>query len=174
MTQEYKELLIGCGNSRAKRFDTLETKDWKGLVTLDMDETCQPDIVHNLNKLGYPFQDNEFDSIHAYDVLEHCGSQGDFRFFFAQFTELWRILKPNGLLCATVPKWDKLWALADPGHTRIINHGTLAFLSQLSYKNQIGKTQMTDYRCIYKSDFRVTLSEYTNDDSFIFILKAIK
>ena len=168
-----KELLIGCGNSRKKFFDTCGSKEWQNLVTLDMDNACSPDILWNLNEIPYPLPDNELDSIHGYDVLEHCGQQGDIEFFFNQFAEFWRILKPGGRLCATVPHWASEWALGDPGHTRIINAGTLVFLSQEEYKKQVGTTQMTDYRSIWRGDFIVELAEYQKD-KFIFILKAIK
>ena len=66
-----------------------------------------------------------------------------------------------------------MWAWGDPGHTRVINEGTLVLLSQKEYKKQVGKTQMTDYRHLYKMDFDIELAEY-NEDKFCFALKAIK
>jgi len=98
------QLLIGCGNNCDKKITFSEiSKEWKELVTLDIDEDTNPDVVHDLNAMPYPFEDNTFDEIHAYEVLEHCGKQGDWRFFFDQFSELWRILKTGGYYCATVP-----------------------------------------------------------------------
>jgi len=35
-------------------------------------------------------------------VLEHIAAQGDFEHFFQQFSDFWRILKPDGLFCAAV------------------------------------------------------------------------
>ena len=64
-----------------------------------------------------------------------------------------------------------MWAFGDPGHTRVINDGSLIFLSQREYSNQVGNTQMTDYRHIYKADFSIEMAEY-NKDKFLFILKA--
>jgi len=148
-------------------------REWKNLITLDIDPKCNPDIPHDLNDLPYPFRDNEFNEIHAYEVLEHCGTQGDWKYFFNQFSEFWRILKPDGMFFATVPQWNALWAFGDPGHTRIINQGTLVFLSQKEYEKQIGKTAMTDYRYVYRADFDIELSE-TNKGTFIFALKARK
>ena len=117
------ELLIGCGNSREKRvYDNIIVKpEWNELVTLDIDPMCNPDVTHDLDVLPYPFEDNTFDEIHAYEVLEHCGHQGDWIFFFQQFTELWRILKPKGVLVGSCPNWDSPWAWGDPGHRRIIS-----------------------------------------------------
>jgi len=107
--------------------------------------------------------------------LEHTGAQGDWRFFFAQFSEFYRILKADGLLFATVPAWTGVWAWGDPGHRRVINEGTLVFLSQREYREQVGVTPMTDFRHWYKADFETVahVMDETNY-TFKFILKALK
>jgi SAM-dependent methyltransferase len=121
-----------------------------------------------------PFDDNEFDEVHAYSVLEHCGTQGDFRFFFAQFEDFWRILKPNGLFIGIVPAWNGEWAWADPGHRRVITRESLIFLDQREYK-QVGKTAMCDYRWCYKGDFRSIDMQFSSDGmNFMFVLQAKK
>lgn len=168
------ELLLGCGNDRRKKVSFKEIpKDWTRLVTLDIDEGVKPDVVHDLSELPLPFGDDVFDEIHAYEVLEHCGRQGDWKFFFDQFAEFHRIMKPGGYFIATVPMWDSVWAWGDPGHTRVINSGSLVFLSQKEYKQQIGKTAMTDYRPWYKADFDITSMQEVGD-TFAFVLQAVK
>ncbi len=170
----YRELLIGAGNNRAKKVKIRTMPhEWQGLTTLDIDEGTNPDVVHNLNVMPLPFDDNSFDEIHAYEVLEHCGTQGDWKFFFAQFEEFWRVLKPGGLFCASCPDYKSVWAWADPGHTRVISHGSLVFLNQEEYAAQVGKTAMTDYRPWYKGNFR-TLAQTTEGDTFGFVLEAVK
>jgi SAM-dependent methyltransferase len=113
--------------------------------------------VHDLNVLPLPFADNSFNEIHASDVLEHTGQQGDWRFFFAQFSEFWRILKPGGYFIGTCPKWDSPWAWSDPGHSRLISHLSLIFLDQENYRS-IGSNPMTDYRHVYKANFRTMVT----------------
>lgn len=169
------ELLIGSGHSRKKKITFPEIPvEWSELVTLDIDSAVGPDIVHDLNNIPYPFDDNMFDEIHAYEVLEHCGRQGDWRFFFNQFEEFWRILKPGGFLIGTCPQWDSVWAWSDPGHTRIISPESMIFLDQSEYE-QCGRTAMTDYRDWYKGDFeRYAIDTQSSDDSFGFVLKARK
>lgn len=117
--------------------------------------------------------DNYFDELHAYEVLEHIGQQGNYRLFFDQFSEFWRILKPGGFLFATVPSWASEWAWGDPSHTRVITSGTLSFLSQEQYKKQVGVTPMSDFRHIYKADF-LTAFVQENSDHLLFVLQAIK
>lgn len=184
------ELLLGCGAKRDKRIQS--DKPWKDLVTLDINPDHKPDYIFDLSKIGelafpnretvyrganfiqgLPFENDKFYEIHAYEVLEHIGQQGDYKKFFAQFSDFWRILKPGGLICATVPSWNNMWAFGDPSHTRVINEGTLIFLSQQEYKNQVGITAMSDFRYIYKADFDIRMS-YHRDGTFYFILEAIK
>ena len=164
------ELILGAGSSPEKRVNINNNKDWIDPVRLDINESCNPDVIHDLNNIALPFENETFDEIHAYEVLEHCGTQGDFVFFFSQFEEFHRILKPGGHILATVPAWDSVWAWGDPGHTRVINEGTLLFLDQDIYKKEIGVTSLSDYRDSYAADFKVKHTEYKND-TFIFVLE---
>ena len=170
---EYRELLIGCGNARKKvvAFDKID-REWSNLTTLDVDQSCKPDVVHDLNVLPLPFLDNSFDELHAYEVLEHCGRQGDWKFFLDQFGEFYRILKPGAFLIATCPMWDSPWAWGDPGHTRVITKNSLIFLNREEY-SQIGQTAMTDYRPWLKCDFE-TVAVQENEHQMAFVLRARK
>ena len=164
MSDDYKELLIGCGHSRKKRMGYFDRQEFANLTTLDMNQEVNPDVVWNLENLPYPFSDNEFNEIHAYHVLEHMGRQGDWQFFFDQFYEFWRILKPKGIMCIAVPLWNHIWTWGDPGHTRILGPGCFAYLSQKEYSDRLPDSEyMTDYRFIWKGDFDVLLSESVGD-----------
>lgn len=144
------------------------------MTTLDVNPDCEPDILWDLDKLPYaPLRDGYYDEIHAYEVLEHCGAQGDFRFFFAQFSEFWRILKNGGSLCATVPDVGSVWAWGDPGHRRVIQVESLIFLDQAEYAKQVGHTPMSDYRYWYKADFKVDFT-FKEGRTFYFRLVARK
>jgi len=168
------ELLIGCGNDRKKKVTFKEIpEEWTQLTTLDIDPTIDCDVHHDLNNLPLPFDDNQFNEIHAYEVLEHCGQQGDWQFFFNQFYEFWRILKPGGFLIGSCPMWDSPWAWGDPGHRRIISAESLIYLSQEQYEKQVGKNAMTDYRGWWKGDFELFAKQEDND-TLGFVLKVIK
>lgn len=168
-----RELLVGCGIRRDKLFRFGEKEGWSDLVTLDINTDHKPDVVHDLMKLPYPFEDNEFDEIHAYEVLEHTGNQGDYKFFFNQFSEFWRILKPGGFLAGTCPMSSSPWAWGDPSHTRIVQKENFVFLSQNFYIQEVGKTPASNFRYLYKADFDFVFSEEANH-VFQFVLKAIK
>ena len=166
------EILIGAGSSKIKKIH-INKPNWSNLITLDINADHNPDIIHNLEDIPLPFLDNSADEIHAYEVLEHTGSQGDYKFFFNQFNDFYRILKPNGLLIGTCPLHNQIWAWGDPSHKRVIQKETFHFLNQTNYTNEIGKTSMSDFRYIYKSDFN--LIHYREHKLiFEFILQVIK
>ena len=167
------ELLLGCGRDRTKRIIANGVKNWKDLVTLDCNPDHKPDILWDLERFPYPLASDFYDEIHAYEVLEHTGRQGDYHFFFRQFSELWRIMKPGGLLVATVPSYKSMWAWGDPSHTRVLTSGSLTFLSQLEYKKGVGHTTMSDFRHLYKADFE-PWSVVEDSNTFLFVLAAIK
>ena len=147
-----RQLLLGAGNSRVKKMvhELTPDKEFNPLLTtLDIDPNCGADYVHNLDRFPYPFKGESFHEIHAYEVLEHCGSQGDEKFFFAQFNEFWRILKPGGVFCGSVPDWKGIWAFGDPGHKRVLPPTVFNFLDE-SFYEQVGKTACADYRYLIK------------------------
>lgn len=181
----FRDLLLGCGARRHRILGA--PRPWGELVTLDVNPDHKPDVLFNLEALGdhcraalgertwLPFENDDFDEIHAYEVLEHIGRQGDFRKFFTQFSEFWRVLKPGGLLCATVPDFRSEWAWGDPSHSRVITAGTLVFLSQRAYVEQVGKTPMSDFRNVYQADFDAVRIEYPDkSEQLHFELRAVK
>lgn len=167
------ELLLGCGSTRDKRLFPTGERVFRDLTTIDHVKTHHPTHVHDLNVVPWPVDSNAFDEVHAYEVLEHLGGLGDERSFFSHFTEIWRVLKPGGYLCATVPAWDSMWAFGDPSHRRVISPGSLVFLDQAQYVKQVGKTSMSDFRAIYKADF-TSVFQKSFGGTFQFILQAIK
>lgn len=169
------ELLLGCGCRKERLIAYDDRTEWTELVTLDMNAEHKPDVVWDITKRPLPFADNTFDEIHAYDVLEHLSQQGDWRGFFEEWSEWYRLLKPDGVLCGISPRWDSAWAWGDPGHTRIVGAESMTYLNQAEYTNQVGKTPMTDYRFVWKGDFVAAhMAVDANFPAFIYVMKAIK
>lgn len=189
---EYRELLLGAGRSRVKRYNALpgHPRSWVGTpVTVDINPSTDPDIWCDLNNTPWYgiargetefriFEDDYWDEIHAYQVMEHLGQQGDAISFFNHFRELWRVLKPGGYLVADVPSRysGALWG--DPSHRRAIVLESLSFLDQSEYVRQIDcperqRTSMSDFRHVYQADFKL-IDQADNRKEFAFVLQAVK
>jgi hypothetical protein len=177
-----KILILGGGTTTTKRLDfmsltfyTEKNYEPADITTVDVNSACSPTFVHDLNKwpwpVNEPYEKHEFDEVHAYEILEHLGKQGDIASFFETFREIWRALKPDGLLFASCPSFKSLWAWGDPGHTRIINAGSLVFLCKSEYAKQLGKTSMTDYRHLLMGDWKI-VNQKDDGESFRFVMKA--
>jgi len=170
---ERKVLLLGAGSSKLLSVPTPLMAHVPKLTTLDIEPSHKPDVVWDLNKLPWPFEDNSFDEVHAYEVLEHLGQQGDAASFFAHFWEIYRLLRPLGYCAGSVPQWDSMWAWGDPSHRRVINEGTFTYLDRTKYKDQIGVTTMTDFRSMWAGDFEADALE-RNAERLWFRLQAHK
>lgn len=177
-----RELLMGCGtNHRKKLALPTDSRDWDGLVTLDYCREYRPDVVSDLASGSLPFCSDAFDTLSAYEVLEHLGERGDYALLFRQFSDYWRVLKSDGLLYATVPCWKSLWAWGDPGHRRVINEGTLTFLSQPNYDAPgVMMTPAVDYRRHFAGDFNIVAMGHSAEGAshdtcnYWFVLQAVK
>lgn len=150
-----KQLIIGCGSSPKRQLGKDGESGYRDdVVRLDIEAAHNPTVVWDLENLPLPFADDSFDEIHAYHVMEHVGRQGDWRFFFAQWMDFWRILKPGGEVYIISPRHDDVWTWGDPGHTRVLCYEQMVFLHQPNYA-QVGDTAMTDYRAVFTGDFDV-------------------
>ncbi|MCK5726261.1 MAG: methyltransferase domain-containing protein [Thiotrichaceae bacterium] len=170
---QINELLIGCGSEHSKRISIDNNYNWTNLLTLDINADHNPSLVWDLRELPLPFEESTFDEIHAYEVLEHLGQQGDYEKFFLQFSEFYRLLKPSGFLIGTCPSRVSPWAWGDPSHTRIVQKENFVFLDQNEYTRQVGVTPMSDFRYLYKDDFSLHFFE-EDEHQIRFALQAIK
>jgi predicted SAM-dependent methyltransferase len=100
---------------------------------------------------GSPFNSDSIDYIYAAHLIEHIPHEAkisnliplgwkrdygamveDYDGFFVFFNEVWRILKPNGLIHIRVPFGVNYDALCDPTHTRRIVPGSFSYLTDPS------------------------------------------
>lgn len=177
------ELLLGAGRDHRKKISWPLSVggEWSDLTTVDFNPDHKPDFVFNLASWAHWFITADhwemptdcYDEIHAYDVMEHIGQQGDFLKFFHDFSQAWRALKPNGIFFGISPHHTSPWAWGDPGHTRVMSEQCITFLSQPNYAG-VGKTSMSDYRRWYKADFEPLYLGIGPDKQFVYILQAIK
>jgi SAM-dependent methyltransferase len=85
----------------------------------------------NLSLQPIPHPDSSFDSISAYDFLEHVprilptpdGLATRFP-FIELMDEIWRVLRPDGRFYALTPCYPRAEAFQDPTHVNFITHKT--------------------------------------------------
>jgi len=120
-------LNIGCGKTRIP-----------GSIGVDRIKIGNyVDVVHDLDRIPYPFSDNFADEIHLYHVLEHLHDP------LKKLEELHRILKLGGMLYVRVPHFSSMGAFTDLTHKRPFgffsfdcfeNNNYQHFYTNVSYK----------------------------------------
>lgn len=91
---------LGCGSK-------IRSKD---ILRVDINPSLQPDILHDLNSLPYPFADGEFEVIYCIDALEHLDN------IVKVMEEINRIAKPLAIVYITVPHFSCSNSYTDPTH----------------------------------------------------------
>lgn len=98
----YLALNLGCGKTKIPNTIGVDATQISGCV----------DLIHDLEKLPYPFKNNSVDEIHFYHVLEHLENP------LKKLEEIHRILKSGGKLYIRVPHFSSMGAFTDITHVR--------------------------------------------------------
>jgi SAM-dependent methyltransferase len=113
-------LNLGCG--RKHRPDA---------INLDITSDTGPDVVHNLNDVPWPFPDNRFSEVQAFDVLEHLNDM------IAAMEQIHRVCRNGAVVKVTVPHFSCANAFTDPTHRR--------FFSWFSFHYFTGENDLSFY-----------------------------
>ena len=124
-----KHLDLGCGDHARNPYNASE------LFGVDLSlGTREPDEhfkICNLVCEPIPFGDSYFNSVSAFDVIEHIPRQSvdhERKIIVNPFVELMneihRVLQPNGLFYASTPAFPSPEVFQDPTHVNIITEGT--------------------------------------------------
>ncbi|QLJ53451.1 MAG: hypothetical protein Sv326_1276 [Candidatus Fermentimicrarchaeum limneticum] len=109
-----KILELGCGNYKGKGCP------YKGeVIGVDIDSNSQADVVWDLEKFPYPFQDNEFDAVYSHHCLEHLEDT------VAVMNEIWRITKSGGKVFIVVPYGVSEWSHSNPTHRKFFAYNSI-------------------------------------------------
>jgi len=106
-----KKLNLGCGSDIRQDY-----------INLDFQESPGVDIVHNLNKYPWPFEEDEVDEVVMKNILEHLEDPKK------SLLELRRICKPGSKIYIRVPHFSSCNVWGDIEHKRGFNYST--FLNQ--------------------------------------------
>lgn len=165
-----KILVLGCGFKRFPR-----------ATHLDINPDVKPDVIHDLTKYPWPFEDNQFKSIIAEHILEHIWTQGDVEGYFKLFREIWRICKNGAKVIIKLPYGLHPEAYADIGHRSFWTPSTFKFISKQEYKNAAKiQNAMSQYGIDFDFDIekvtRIKIRGHEEEGPMLLqaIVKAIK
>lgn len=108
------------------------------VFTLDIDESSQADYIADLCKNNSKLIPSDFfDVVVCTEVLEHTLNP------FDAVTEIYRILKPNGIVCISVPFNFRIhgplpdcWRFTEHGLRVLLNSFTICELNALESQNR--------------------------------------
>lgn len=110
-----KKLNIGCGS-----------KSIHGWVNLDLKNIPGVDIVHDIQNLPLPFEDNAFDEILCQDILEHVE-------YMPVLKDIYRITAPGGKVRIRVPHFTSRNNYTDPTHIKRFAVTTFDYFAKGTY-----------------------------------------
>lgn len=113
---------LACGNNLQK-----------GYIGVDFPKKgTQAKIEHNLLSFPWPIKDNSVDEFFCSHFIEHIphGNDGHNDPFYQFFDEVFRCLKPGGVIRTITPYYANGRAFQDPSHQRFITEGTFLYLTK--------------------------------------------
>ena len=108
------------------------------------------DVVADLDKAPWPFEDNSVGVFRMQDALEHLSNP------IQTMKELWRCLSPKGWVLIDVPSTDGRGAFQDPTHVSFWNSNSFWYYTkktQAQYIDTPVKFQLNRILDYYPSDF---------------------
>jgi SAM-dependent methyltransferase len=104
---------VGCGS-----------KKHPGAIGIDRSADTQADIVHDLDVVPWPLEDDRFDEILLQDVIEHLRDP------YAVFAELHRVARPGARVLLRTPHFSSALAYSDPTHVHYFSAAAIRALAE--------------------------------------------
>ncbi len=79
-------------------------------VTVDINPSTSPDVIHDLNHVPWPLDDDTFDIIYCKDIIEHLGD------IVKTMEELHRVARAGARIHITTPHFSCANSYTDPTH----------------------------------------------------------
>jgi len=107
-----KILDVGCGDAKVE-----------GAIGMDIVALPGVDIVHDLSKFPWPFENDSFDKIYLLNIIEHLRDP------ILVMEEVHRILRKGGEVFIEVVYWNHRHSVSDPQHVSFYNEVTWEFFT---------------------------------------------
>ncbi|MDP8254653.1 MAG: methyltransferase domain-containing protein [Candidatus Alcyoniella australis] len=106
----FESLDLGCGRNKLP-----------GALGVDLDPTCEPDLVLDLDQQPWPLADSSFTQVRARHVIEHVRNAAGF------LSEVWRVSRPDAQIEIVTPHFSNPMAFCDPTHRRALSARFIEF-----------------------------------------------
>ena len=104
-----------------------------GFVNIDIRPECKPDLLCDLS-INLPYDDGTIEVVRAFDFLEHI----EIGKTVSMVEEIWRVLKPGGILAHMTPSTDGRGAFQDPTHRSFWNINSWIYYTDPAHRELIG------------------------------------
>ncbi len=130
-----KNLDLGCGANPRNPYNYDELY---GVDIVERHESIIQDFHYKSTNVileNIPFEDNFFDSVSAFDFIEHVPrlifSNGNIVFPFIELmNEIYRVLKPGGKFYAITPVYPKESVFVDPTHVNFVTRNSFKYFTK--------------------------------------------
>jgi len=139
-----EKLNVGCGE-----------RILNGFVNLDKFKLEGVDVVHDIEKFPWPFQDNSFVEIDCNMILEHISD------LVKTMKEIYRISKDNVIVRIKVPYFSCPSNFIDPTHKKLFTYYSFDFLDNKSeyfmfmFDESLPKFKIVKRRIIFYSFMKI-------------------
>ena len=149
------KLNLGCGNNKLR-----------GFINVDNQISCNPDILADLEKVPWPFEDDYIDEVILCHVLEHLGETK--AAYLSIIQELYRVCKPGASVIITLPHPRHDHFLTDPTHVRPILPDQFALFSKRANlewaKQGYANTPLGEFLDV---DFEIAETNWIADEKWV-------
>lgn len=158
-----RKLDVGAGGKRDPGFETM-----------DISPVYSPDFEHDLTRFPWPFEDDTFDELRCWHVLEHI----ERKHLISVMNEMQRVLKVGGVADIEVPVFPYWTAIADPTHISFFVPQSFAyFCTAESYKRAVRGAAAADYeehRALYGISTWVLRKAFRDEMGSILRVEMVK
>ena len=174
-----KTLDLGCGPNPKNPYNASD------IYGIDIVDFGNPNIkVADLIIDPIPFEDNTFDYVTGFDFLEHVprilyDNRRRTQPFIDVMSEVWRILKPNGMAYFHTPAYPHPQAFQDPQHVNYITEHTVPYFCNYFHdeKTNCAWSGLELGRMYgFKGEYELISQRWSDQDQhhLIWELKAVK
>ena len=142
-------------------------KRYDGFLNVDRDINCKPDVLLDLEKDKFPFEDSTVSEIKAYHILEHIGEG-----YIPLLQELYRICEHGAIIDIKVPHHFHDNFYSDPTHKRPITVEGFRLFNQTANRLEIARQGTSSTLGImYGINFEVVHYDFIYDSFYHDIIK---